>query len=123
MSNKKKVWKTREGKEIEIKNMTDSHLMNTIKFLRRNANANMAKEIASAYSAASLMQGEMAIDAIERDIRIMEETSPDEYLQEFPIYNALIKEAEKRNLLATPPIHRSEIRQWPEGENPIDYYD
>lgn len=29
------IWTTRESKEIDIKDMTDSHLNNTIKFLKR----------------------------------------------------------------------------------------
>lgn len=32
----RKVWTTREGIRVKIKDMTDSHLLNTEAFLRRN---------------------------------------------------------------------------------------
>lgn len=37
MNNDKKIWKTKEGGVVEIHNMTDAHLINTLRMIERDA--------------------------------------------------------------------------------------
>lgn len=60
-------WKTKDGRIIDIKDMTDSHLKNTISMLRRNGfitNNDFLDMLGFAFS----LNGEMAQDAAESEI-------------------------------------------------------
>ena len=54
----KKLWQTRSGEVIKISNMGDSHLVNTIRLLRRKAEAWREKTIHSGYQTLGMLQGE-----------------------------------------------------------------
>ena len=68
------IWTTKEGTDIPIDEMTDSHLLNTIHFLERNANY------------------EIMVDAIERSI----DTNVEDLTAN--IYLNMLKLAKKRGL-------------------------
>lgn len=74
--------------------MTYSHLINTRNFLLRHAHDALCAEVASAYSAASCLQGEMASYYADQDIDRLERMSPEEMLP--PIFEKLELEIERR---------------------------
>ena len=53
------VWTTKAGEEIDITDMSDSHVMNTLRMLRR-ALDNLREEENAGYSVYCRLQGEMA---------------------------------------------------------------
>lgn len=70
------VWITREGKQMEIKDMASSHLLATIHFIERNRFMNAAETY-----------GEGMMDATN-------------YYLQWPIqYETLVKEAQRRGLI------------------------
>ena len=93
-------WKTRDGREIEISKMSDGHLLNTIKFLERNAEK---YRMAMAYQTdvySTMTNGEMASLCLEQDAFQMYEMSGDDWLETYcPEYNEMIDEQLKRGLL------------------------
>ena len=93
-----KTWKTHSGQIIPIKEMSDTHLINTISFLKRNCENYRYQIIAEGENALGFLQGEMAIDSIERDINSLLSMADDEFLQEYTPYKALVREAKKRKL-------------------------
>lgn len=84
-------WTQRDGNKIRICDMSDRHLINTIRFLKR-VNQD---EISAAYSCLSCLQGEMAQFFAEQDIDRMEDTPLEDRL---PIYGKLLDEAQRREL-------------------------
>lgn len=78
--------------------MGDRHLLNTIAMLERNAARALAEGIATGYSVLCSLQGEMAQFFCQQDLDRMEETDPYEYLEQRPIYRALVAEADRRKL-------------------------
>lgn len=70
------TWKTKDGTEIKISEMGDSHLVNIIKMLERNAD-----------DAESSVEG------------YFDEYYYDRYLSDTP-YDNLVNEAKKRNLIS-----------------------
>ena len=50
-------WKTKDGKEIEVKDMTDCHLLNTQRYMQRRVNSIQEESVACA---SMCFQGEMA---------------------------------------------------------------
>lgn len=79
--------------------MTDSHLINTIRYLRRVGAEEKATGESAGYSMLGMLQGEMAIDSVERDLNYLESQTIDDYLHETrPTFEAMLTEAEKRGL-------------------------
>jgi hypothetical protein len=62
-------WKTNEGKIIKLKDMTYEHLRNTRNFISRW----FSHIEGDGYRCLSMLQGEMAIDSVERDLARLEE--------------------------------------------------
>lgn len=103
MSATKTIWQTRDGQRIRVKDMSDEHLINTIRMLHSNGAKMKRAHIAAAYSVASGLQGEMAQFYADRDIDRMEATTLEEFLsQSVPTYDALMEEIEKRKLTPFP---------------------
>lgn len=95
----KTIWVTKEGERIPVKKMDDRHLLNTIRFLRRNALMLHAQQIKDAYEFSNTIFSEEAFDCHERYIRILESMTEEEFLEDICItYNALVAEAKKRRL-------------------------
>lgn len=90
MSNLKK-WAMRDGQKVRIKDMTDSHLVNTIRMLGRKHD----DEKEAAWSVLSTLQGEMAQMYCENDISRMEDNGP---AATSPIYEDMMEEATRRGL-------------------------
>lgn len=80
-------WKTKTGQILEISEMTDGHIVNTIRMLERSA------ENIEAFCFAAMP------DSISYDhILYGDNYSPEILLRENPQYNSLKQEAKKRNL-------------------------
>lgn len=90
-----KIWTTKNGRKIRVCDMEDSHLINTIRLLERHSYQARDEAIRAGYSALSMMQGEMAIMAIEQDISVLE--SDDESMMP-EIYFDMLDEANDRQL-------------------------
>ena len=84
----KKIWETKDGNEIEIKDMSNSHLLNTIALLKRKANEGAEIVVCCGYSGDD--------DYI---TGVTEWVEGQEYLETIPAYPWLIEEANKRKLL------------------------
>lgn len=93
MSNRK-MWTTKTGEKIRIKDLTDSHLLNILKLLER-AKFGQDNMIAGL---ACMMNGEMAQYYAEQDANNAAQESVDE---RFPIYEDLHDEAVRRKLIVT----------------------
>lgn len=91
------TWKTREGAVMRISDMSDSHLLNTIKYLERNADAmrvNLAYEMFS-YSCSAPDGAAMCAESGSDELL---EMSNEEFLNDNPKYKGLVREAKKRKL-------------------------
>lgn len=87
-------WCTRDGREIEVADMDTNHLRNTIALIERTAQRRFPDELAAAYRFESMLQGEMAIDCMDREIHTMEEEGWRSILP--PIYDEMVDELESR---------------------------
>lgn len=86
----KQIWTTREGKEIAIEDMKDSHLINTIRLLKKRIDE--WHQISS--GAYPNFQGEMAQECAEKDYERSEERA----FAMGGIRQIMIEEAKKRKL-------------------------
>lgn len=92
----KTKWMTRKGEIIKVRDMTDSHLLNTIAYLRRWGEA--AKLNAELDCLAHpFNEDTMAAFCCEQDAAVLAAMDVDDYLDEVvPTWDALLKEAERR---------------------------
>lgn len=90
----KTVWKTKDGQQIRIKDLQDSHLQNILKMLLRQA------QHLRTHLPFPVFQGEMAQYYAEREYdRIMEASDEELCEQECEQWEALMAEAGRRNLV------------------------
>jgi hypothetical protein len=92
------TWTMQGGHTIKIKDMTDSHLINTIRMLERNAPKVIANNISDAHSILGFLQGEMAIYCAEGEVDRWENMTVDEFLEFHTSYTTLIWHAKRRGL-------------------------
>lgn len=88
-----KFWKTSDGKKIKIKDLDDKHLINCIHYLEKTS----LQEYSRLCSIGSIFIGDGACNELDDIMSGLEEDGDDPAFL-YPIYNDLIKEAEKRNL-------------------------
>lgn len=94
-----KTWTTANGRVLKVRTMTDEHLVNTLKYFRRRVSRLRAQELMAGQKALCFLQGEMAIEAVESDLRILESMSDDEFLcHTVPNWRNILNEAIKRKL-------------------------
>jgi len=95
MRKQTKIWKTKTG-QIRICDMSDRHLLNTIRMLERRAEAYYNNAVISGYRMMGFLQGEVAQDCLEGELMQLEEEGPDEFLPD--IYWNMLAECRRRNL-------------------------
>lgn len=91
-------WTMKNGKEIDISDMTDQHLINCIKMFHRVKVKLHRAAINNASCFVGLLRGEMALYYAEQEFDRLIDMSADEYLGEIPEYCALIEEASNRDI-------------------------
>jgi len=88
-------WQTKDGYKVKVKDLTDKHLVNIIRMLRRYCEQLNSVESFKLSCAAASMRGEMAQDCLDRESFRAELIQPGE---RWPIYNDLMREYHKRDL-------------------------
>lgn len=107
---KEQIWTTKDGRKIAVPNMTDSHLLNTIDYLRRRA-----KKYKNQILAQFLLNGIAHLSMFDHVPDDVIEGASDEWAKEadklskkpieefvgkvWPIYNIMYREAYKRKLI------------------------
>lgn len=109
MRKQTKQWTMRDGKKIRVCDMGNSHLVNTMLMLERNARHNLYVELTAAYQCLNMFSGEMAQYSCESDIAYMEEHDPwEEFLPD--IYDNMLKDCERRNI--NPKTYKEVTNEW-----------
>ena len=101
------AWTTRDGRNVNVSDMTDSHLINTIRMLRKNAPSlayrllrDMDRYAASAPDGAAdcvAMESDLLFDRLLEMYRSVD--ARDKYLSNsIPQWGDLLREAERRGL-------------------------
>jgi hypothetical protein len=95
----KTIWVTKDGTKIRVRAMTDSHLLNTVAMLRRNAEAMMLREVMSMGAYAADRDGTIAADVVGDACAELGDMEHDEYLEgTVPAFAAMLNEIERRGL-------------------------
>jgi len=94
------TWTTRDGQVIPIRDMTDSHLLNAIRFVRRNAGELRMREAYALDYAAETMGGDMAQDSLHAAAAQTYDQHDEDWLEEHEDYQALRREVSRRGLTA-----------------------
>jgi hypothetical protein len=92
------TWTTRDGRVIKIKDMSDGHLVNTIKYLERNAPQIRSRLYRGLCSFASRLIGEMAMVQVDKVLEVFEETDAIDIMKEYTPYDTLVWHAKRRKL-------------------------
>lgn len=94
----KTIWVTKDGQHIPVKQMTDSHLVNTIRMLRRYAEPRKAAH-EMALDAYMVDAPDGAADAANGELVQLENMDIDEYIEgEIITFPAMLAEAKRRGL-------------------------
>lgn len=91
------LWTLRDGSQIAIKDMTDTHLANAIAMVRRNADEIKAREAYQADTYSDMAHGEQASFELEREAMLIYQMPVDEFLGGYEPYQDLIAEAKRRH--------------------------
>ncbi len=93
------IWITKDGRKIKTSDMTDNHLINSIKMLKRSVGKLRIHHEFSGWSALNFFNGEMAQSAIETALIQEGQMEDEEWLEYFTPYGELMKEAIKRKIV------------------------
>jgi len=97
MRKQTKLWTTKTGDKIRICDMSDTHLINTIKMLERCIDRLTQESIIGCCEAGRFLHGEQALQNVEDALLDLTYNGIDPS-EEIPIYNNLCDEALRRNL-------------------------
>jgi len=105
-----KIWKTRDGRKVRICDMTDEHLMNTIKYLERFGAIEHRNALQASWFVVDMVNGD--VDIVNGDVDIVngeyasycveqeaDRISEMDYLDFVPdIYWNMIEDAQRRGI-------------------------
>lgn len=92
-------WQRADGHIVDLRHMTDKHIVNLIKYLENNAERIKSKNMAEMEGAAAFLQGEDATFLADQEIWVEQNKDPWEHLWEtVPQYWFAICVAHKRGL-------------------------
>ena len=95
---RRKVWRTKDGIEVKIREMTDMHLLNTIRLLRRTRGPEKVM-LAVSMDSHSFGDDTMAAFYTEQEARRLYEMDEDEFISETcEQFDELLAEAWRRKL-------------------------
>jgi hypothetical protein len=99
MKNLPKHWTTKDKRKVLIKEMTDSHIRNTIDYLIRTAGNAMDKELYGAFAAAASFDSDsMASYYADNECCTLQNECVEDFLGRQPQFRALLNEAKRRGL-------------------------
>lgn len=87
-------WRTKEGKMIFLTDMSDDHLQNTIKFMKRHEELHVFNYFMKYYSGPG-PSGDIAMDAYDREIEQLTEATLEDIS---PVFCNLLDEATRRDM-------------------------
>lgn len=91
------IWTTKEGKQIPVCDLTDAHVANALRMLRRQALRRRLQELEAYGKMLLFVKGEAASDSIESEMNRDAMMTDDEYLSfHVPLYSAMQEELDKR---------------------------
>lgn len=90
-------WKTKEGKVMDVKEMDDNHLINSIRLVKRSVAKYRDAAVSSALDMAGMVSGDMASDMADRAFDRAVDLTDQEILKSMG-YFGLLYEARKRKL-------------------------
>jgi len=94
----KHQWVMKDGGKIRIRDMTDNHLVNTVKFLLRRVEFLIVQN-QNAYASGGYPQGEHAKDAFDREEAYWDEITPQRFLEDACVpFPAMLREIRRRKL-------------------------
>ena len=99
MENDQGIWMTKDGKKIKISDMSDGHLINSVRLLQRTVGKMRLGHQLSGFSMLNFVNGEMAEMAIENALQQEMEMDDEEWLEYHTHYEELIEEAKKRDII------------------------
>ncbi len=102
-----KVWTSREGVTLRLKEMAPSHRANLLRWIERNAGKLRRAELNSMYQFSMFVNGEMALDAIDSEISYLERISPEQYLDGLPLVAKLRRKVAKD--ICRPAVERARL--------------
>jgi hypothetical protein len=92
------TWRDRSGKIYGIYEMTSSHIRNSMRMMLRDAEYYKQLELNAMESFICMLQGEMAIDDMDRRISRFERESAREWVRRQPIMFAFHHELQRRRV-------------------------
>lgn len=92
-------WQTKYGRVVNIADMNDEHLVNSIRLLKRVVRRMRFSRDLAGWSVLNFVQGEMAEYAIESDLQLDTMLSDEEWLERHTAYEELVGEAKRRGIL------------------------
>lgn len=99
---RRKVWTTKDGEQIPIYKLKDSHLIHIVQMLERYANNRKYQEIDAVEHLACSVQGEMASFYLDQEFDLLTdsfaEDTEDWFGDSHPLANDLLAEAIERGL-------------------------
>jgi len=89
-------WVMKDGTKVRIEEMSNQHIINSIRMLERHAKDIYCGDVYSMWNLYGTLQGEMALDQMENEINSLDEEGWEGILPSS--YYDLCKEAERRDL-------------------------